>query len=59
MNNLKGLEKKLENLKAEWSLIAFGTEFSGEKKYEVMGKIEEEIFVIKLEITKMKKVLGL
>lgn len=56
MKNLQALETKLDNLKAKWDLIAFGTEFKGEMKYEVMGTIEEEIYLTKKAIVKMKGV---
>lgn len=59
MTNLKALEGKLEKLKERWEVIAFGSEFTVERKYIEMGKIEEEIYTTKKAIEKMQKVLGL
>lgn len=55
MENVKSLQEKLEKLEAKWEEIAFGSEFKGELKFEVMGTIEAEIYLTKQA---MMKVIG-
>jgi hypothetical protein len=57
MENLQALENKLDKLRTKWDEVAFGTEFQGEMKFEIMGTIESEIFLTKLAVAKMKEVL--
>lgn len=59
MTNLKALESKLENLQAKWSEVAFDSGIKAEKRYDILGGIEQEIFLTKEAIKKMKVVLGL
>lgn len=58
MKNIEALEKKIAALKADWEEIAFGSEFQGQTKYDVLGKIESEIYLSKQSLEKMKKTIS-
>lgn len=56
--NVQALEKKIEGLKEAWEAVAFDSEIKAEKRYEILGKVEEEIYLSKQSLEKMKKTIN-
>lgn len=58
MENVQALEKKIEGLKEAWEAVAFDSEIKAEKRYEILGKIEEEIYLSKQALERMQKTIN-